>query len=77
MNENIPTTLEYNKPGAEERARIDAQIAETQASLGSLEALAAGPKENIAARGPRNLPRPDARKRRRQAQRRARRANRS
>lgn len=47
-------------------------------SMAALEARADEvPKENVASRGPRNLPKPDARKRRRQRARAARRVNRS
>lgn len=57
-------------------AGLEKQLAETRAALGSLEAVAAGPKQSKASRGPRNLPKPDARKARRQRVRAARRVNR-
>lgn len=59
-----------------EKEKLDAQMKATQAALGSLAEVAAGPKQNKAARGPRNLPQPDARKVQRQRVRAARRANR-
>lgn len=57
-----------------EREKLDKQILATQEALGSLAERAAGPKQNKASRGPRNLPKPDARKAQRQRVRAARRA---
>lgn len=74
MNAATPVTDEILVP--ESRAKLDAKLAEVEESLAVLGSLAAGPKQNKASRGPRNLPKPDARKAHRQRVRAARRGNR-
>lgn len=77
-NQPEPAALFHSNIDGTKRTReeIDKQILATQAALGSLAEVAAGPRQNKASRGPRNLPKPDARKQRRQRVRFARRANR-
>lgn len=82
MNADIPSHLFQSggvilEPNMQPLAdQVDEQLDGLRETLGSLEEVAAGPKENIASRGPRNLPKPDARKARRQRVRAARRASR-
>ena len=82
--EGKPVTMQGKRVGTvieskytpEQQEEFDAKLAATQAALGSLAEVAAGPKQNIASRGPRNLPKPDACKALRQRVKAARRTNR-
>lgn len=77
-NQPEPAALFHSNIDGSKRTReeLDKQLAATQAALGSLAERAAAPKQNKASRGPRNLPKPDARKAQRQRVRAARRATR-